>query len=129
MRKEDERGADEPFADGVQMARQREVQKDDGRAEEGDGERMAERVEQAELHAFTPVALNAGDVGDSGQMVVVEAVAKAEKKTGEECELERGRHARSKVRCGDAGRKGAMVTSGRAGLVNNRMTVALVNGG
>lgn len=104
--KQDQRGADETLADGVQVPGQREVQKDDGRPEQGNGERMAQRIQQTQLHAFTPVALNAGDVGDSGQVVVVEAVAKPEKKTGEECELERRRHARSKVRFGDVGRKG-----------------------
>jgi hypothetical protein len=39
-------------------------------------------------------------------MVVVEAVAEAKEKAGDECKLKRGRHAHSKVRCGAAGCKG-----------------------
>ena len=102
---DDERGADETFADGIEMCGEREMQEDDGGAEEGDGKRVAKGVEQAELHAFAPVALDAGDVGDGGQVIVVEAVAYAEEETGEKGELERGRHARSKVRCAAMGCK------------------------
>jgi hypothetical protein len=41
-------------------------------------------------------------------MVIVEAMAQAKEETGDKCELERGRHARSKVRFRAAGCKGAM---------------------
>ena len=81
------------------------MKEDDGGAEQRDSKRVAESVEQAELHAFAPVALDAGDVGDGGEVIVVEAVAEAEEEAGEKCELERGRHAGSKVRCAAMGCK------------------------
>ena len=68
------------------------MKEDDGGAENGDGEGVAESVEEAEAHAFAPGALDAGDVGDGGEVVVVEAVAQAEESTGEKSEFERGRH-------------------------------------
>ena len=77
-------------------------------AEDGDGEGVTESIEQAKSHAFAPVVLNAGDIGDRGQMIVVESVAQAKEKTGDKCKLKRGRHAGSKVRFRDAACKGAM---------------------
>src|SRR6185312_8025339 len=84
-------GADQALADGVHVRRKGEMEEDDSGAEDGDGERVAEGIQQTELHAFAPVTLNAGDIGDRGQMVVVEAVAKAKEKTGDKCKLKRGR--------------------------------------
>ena len=67
-------------------------EEDDGGAEDGDGEGVAEGVEEAEAHGFAPVALEAGDVGDGGEVIVVEAVAKAQEGAGEEREFQLGRH-------------------------------------
>ena len=53
---------------------------------------MAEGVEEAEAHAFAPGALDGGDVGDGGEVVVVEAVTEAEEGAGEESEFEARRH-------------------------------------
>ena len=69
-----------------------DVKEDDGGSEDGDGEGVAEGVEEAETHAFSPGALDAGDVGDGGEVVVVEAVAEAEEGAGEEGEFEARRH-------------------------------------
>ena len=68
------------------------MQQNDGGAEESHGEGVAEGVEKAETHAFAPGALDAGDVGDGGEVVVVEAVAQAEQGAGEESEFECRRH-------------------------------------
>ncbi len=89
---DDEGGSDEALADGVHVVRKGEVKEDDGSAEESDGEGVAEGVEEAETHSFAPGALDAGDVGDGGEVVVVEAVAEAEEGAGEEGEFERGGH-------------------------------------
>ncbi len=105
---DDEGGTDQPLADGVHMRWKGKMKEDDSRTENGDGERVAEGIEQAKPHAFAPVALNAGDIGDCGQMVVVESVAQAKEKTGDKCKLKRGRHAGSKVRFCAAACKGAM---------------------
>ena len=86
----DEGGAHKAFADGIEVLGEGEVEEDDGDAEDGDGEGVAEGVEQAEAHAFAPAALDAGDVGDGGEMVVVEAVAEAQQEAGKESELESG---------------------------------------
>ena len=91
-REDDEGGTDEALADGIKARRDGEMEGDDADPEGGDGEGVAEGVEQAEAHAFAPVALNAGDVGDGGEMVVVKAMAQAEQSAGEEGELERVRH-------------------------------------
>ncbi len=118
---EDEGGSDEALADDVHVVGEGEVKEDDGGAEDGDGEGVAEGVEEAEAHAFTPGALDAGDVGDGGKVVVVEAVAEAEEGAGKESEFERGRHAFCRVR-GDAG-----WCKARGGLMkiifDNRMAV------
>ena len=95
-REDDEGGADEALADAVEAGRDGEVEGDDTDAEGGDGEGVAEGVEQAEAHAFAPVALDAGDVGDGGEVVVVKAMAQAEQGAGEESELEGVRHTQSK---------------------------------
>ncbi len=101
-REEDEGGADEALADGIEAGRNGEVKGDDTDAERGDGEGVAEGVEQAEAHAFAPVALNAGDVRDGGEVVVVEAMAQTEQGAGEKGELEGVGHGQSKgtVRAG-----------------------------
>ena len=88
----DEGGSDEALADGVQMLGQAEVEEDNGGSEDRDGEGVAEGVEEAEAHAFSPGALDGGDVGDGGEVVVVEAVTKAEQGAGEESEFELRRH-------------------------------------
>jgi hypothetical protein len=74
----DEGGSDEALADGVHMVGKRDVKEDYGSAEDGDGEGVAESVEEAETHTFSPGALDAGDVGNGGEVVVVETVAEAE---------------------------------------------------
>ena len=94
--------ADQALADAIQVPGHGKVQEDDGRTENGHGQRMAQRIEQAELHAFAPISLHAGNVGDRGEMVVIEPMAKAEEDAGDQCEFERGLHAGSKVRCEQA---------------------------
>lgn len=89
---QDEGGADETLADGVHAGGQGEMEGDDGDAEDGDGEGVAEGVEQAEAHAFAPAALDAGDVGDGGEVIVVEAMAQAEQSAGDESQLKRVGH-------------------------------------
>ena len=102
------------------------MQKDDGDPEDGDGEGVTEGVEEAEAHAFAPVALNAGDVRDGGEVVVVEAVAQAEQGAGEEGELEGVRHGQSKGTV----RTGAVANGAgeQAWLAFNRMKRSLTRG-
>src|SRR5215469_3220165 len=86
------------------------MEKDNGCSEDGYGEGVAESVEQAEAHAFAPGALDTGDVGDGGEVVVVEAVAESQKGAGEQSEFERGRHEPfGRVRMAGDGRKFAVV--------------------
>ena len=102
---DDEGGADEAFADGVEVGGDGEMEEDDGGAEEGDGEGVAEGVEEAEAHALTPVGLDVGDVGDGGEVVVVEAVAQPEESAGEESEFQGRGHHLDRVRTGARGGK------------------------
>jgi hypothetical protein len=53
---------------------------------------VAKGIEEAETHAFAPGALDAGDVGDGGEVIVIEAVAEAEQGAGEEGEFESRGH-------------------------------------
>jgi len=89
---DDEGSADQAFADGIEGARDAEVEEDNCAAEHRDGDGVAERVEQAEPHAFAPRTLHTGDVSDGGKVVVVEAVTQPEKSAGYESEFERRRH-------------------------------------
>jgi hypothetical protein len=82
----DESCSDKSLADGVHVLGEADVEEDDGGSEDGDGEGVAECVEEA------PGALDGGDVGDSGEVVVVEAVTEAEEGAGEESEFEARRH-------------------------------------
>ena len=91
-RKDDQSSAYEPLAKRIQMPRKPEVKEDDCCSKNGDRQCMAECVEQTKPHTFTPCALYAGDIGDCGQMIVVEAMAKPEQSAGEQSEFERGRH-------------------------------------
>ena len=68
------------------------MQKDCGGTQDGYGDGVTDCVEQAQLHALAPRALYARDVGDGGKVVIVEAVAQAEKRAGKQGEFERGRH-------------------------------------
>lgn len=88
----DECGADESLADGVHVLGEADVEEDDGGSEDGDGEGVAEGVEEAEAHAFAPSTLDGGDVGDGGEVVVVEAMTESEEGAGEEGEFEARRH-------------------------------------
>lgn len=88
----DESGSDESLADGVHVLGEADVEEDDGGSEDGDGEGVAECIEEAEAHAFAPGALDGGDVGDGGEVVVVEAMTEAEEGAGEESEFEARRH-------------------------------------
>jgi hypothetical protein len=86
--KDNESSADEAFADGVHVVRKGEVKENDGGAKESDGEGVAEGVEEAETHSFPPGALDAGDVRDGGEVVIVKAVTEAQEGAGEEGEFE-----------------------------------------
>ena len=91
-RKHDQSGAYEPLTNCIHVARKSEVKEDDGRSENGNRKRMAQCIEQPKPHAFAPRALYAGDIGDCGKMVVIEAMPEPEQSAGEQSEFERRRH-------------------------------------
>lgn len=92
---EDEQGeADETLGPAVDSGGQADAEKNDDGAESGDGEGVAEGVDHAEPEGGAPGRLDADDVGDGGDVVVIEAVAKAEHGCGEERDVERGVHGR-----------------------------------
>jgi hypothetical protein len=68
------------------------MKKYDGGAEKSDSKGVTESVQETEAHAFAPGALDAGDVGDSSKVVVVEAMAQAQESAGEKGEFERRKH-------------------------------------
>jgi hypothetical protein len=53
---------------------------------------MAEGVQKSKLHALTPTALYARNIGDRCQVVVVESMTKAQQGAGKQSEFERGGH-------------------------------------
>ena len=81
---QDEEGcAHEPLHDGVDTLGQ-PLRQDDGREPEQEhDEGMAERVQRCEPHRTSRFFLRARDVGERGDVVPVDAVAKAEAECGQ----------------------------------------------
>lgn len=61
---------------------------DDEAAERGDSGRVAEYVEQTHTHRATRFGFDVGDVGNCGDVVVVEAMLESENGSGEQREFE-----------------------------------------
>ncbi len=80
--KQDESEADEALAPVVQSLGQAEVELKNGDAEDGYGEGVTEGVGHAEAQSAAPIALHGGDIGDGGQVIVVEAVTQAQEQAG-----------------------------------------------
>uniref|UniRef100_E6PZP4 Uncharacterized protein n=1 Tax=mine drainage metagenome TaxID=410659 RepID=E6PZP4_9ZZZZ len=80
--KHDEGGSDESLGEPIKPCGQGNVKLYNQDAESDDGERVAEGVEQTKAHGAHAAAGHGGDVGDGGEMVVVEAMTQAEDKTG-----------------------------------------------
>ena len=90
---EDEEGeADEALGPAIDADGEIDSEEDDDEAEGGNHDGVAEGVDHAETHGGAARLLDADDVGDGGDVVVVEAVAEAEQGSGEECEIERVVH-------------------------------------
>lgn len=85
---QDESEAYEPLAPVVKALGQAKVELEDGYAEDGDGEGVAEGVGDAEAQTAAPVALYGGDVRDGREVIVVEAVAQAQQEAGAERGIE-----------------------------------------
>jgi hypothetical protein len=79
---QDESESDEPLAPVVKSLWQAEVELEDGDAEDGYSEGVAEGVGHAEAQTAAPVALYGCDVGDGRQVIVVEAVAQPQQQAG-----------------------------------------------
>ncbi len=61
---------------------QAHVQLEHGDAERGYGEGVAEGIGHAQAQAAAPVALHGGNVGDGGEVIVVEAVTQPQQQAG-----------------------------------------------
>src|SRR5580698_4485634 len=81
----DEREADEALGPVVEPLRQAHVQLEYGNAERGYSEGVAEGVRHAQAQAAAPVALHGGNVGDGGEVIVVEAVTQPQQQAGAKC--------------------------------------------
>ncbi len=91
-REDDEGEADEALRPGVQPMRQGELKQDDDGSEQGDHGGVPGGVEKAEAHGGGGLLLDAGDVGDGRDVIVVEAVPEAENGAGEQRDFERRVH-------------------------------------
>jgi len=89
---EEEGEADEALGPAIDASRQIDSEEDDDEAEGGDHDGVAEGVDHAKTHSGVARLLDADDVGDGGDVIVVEAVAEAEQGSGEEREIERVVH-------------------------------------
>jgi len=69
-----------------------DAEENDDAAEESYGKGVSERVGHAETHRCSFRMLDADDIRDCGDVVVVEAVAEAEQGCGEEGEIEGAMH-------------------------------------
>ena len=115
-REDDQGRADETLAHGLNAGWNGKMKRDDGDAEGGHRERVSESVEQAETHALAPAAPHTGDVRDSGEVVVVEAVAQAQQQAGDEREFKRRGHRRYRVSLRRTARlRNAVATQQRSG--------------
>ena len=92
QRKNDESRSHKPLSHDIHSLWQAKVKEDDGSTEQSHRKRMAERIQKPKLHALTPAALYARNIGDRCQVVVVEAVTKAQQSAGKQSEFERGGH-------------------------------------
>ena len=75
------------LGDAIHAARQGKLKHDDGAAQHGHHGGMSQGVEQSKAHAAPAVGLHAGDVGDGGDVVVVESVMKPEDRRRKKREL------------------------------------------
>src|ERR1035437_4060388 len=66
---------------------QRELKHDDGTAQYGNHDPVSYGVEQAKPHTAPAIGLHTGDVGDGGDVIVVEPVAETENRRREERKL------------------------------------------
>ena len=67
--------------------RKRELEDDYGAAKDGNGRRMPQGVEQTQSHAMPAVILHAGDIGNGGDVVVVETVMKSKNCRRQKCKV------------------------------------------
>ena len=85
---DDEGEADQPLGPVIQALRKAHVQLQDGNAQRGHREGVAEGVGHAQAQSATPVALHGSDVGDGRQMVIIEAMAQPQDQAGAERGIE-----------------------------------------
>lgn len=85
--KDNERGAYESFADGIEVVGKSEMQKDNRSPQDCDRDGVSERIKQPKPHSLTPGALHTSDVRDGSEVVVVEAVTQPEQGAGDESEF------------------------------------------
>lgn len=78
----DEGEADEALGPVIEALGQTHVQLKNGDAECGHGKSVAEGVGHAQAQAGAPVALHGCDVGDGGEVIVIEAMAQAQEQAG-----------------------------------------------
>ena len=78
----DQREADQALGPVVQPLGQAHVHFKNGDAERGNCEGVTQGIGHAQPQSAAPVALYGGDVGDGGQMVVVEAVTQPQHQAG-----------------------------------------------
>ena len=91
-REHDEGQPDQALGPAIHAARKRELEADDDRAQHGYGSSVSQGVHQAEPHGSRGTCLDAGDVGDGGDVVVVEAVAEAEDRARKQDDIEGSAH-------------------------------------
>ena len=65
------------LGDPIDAMRQRELKDDDGAAQHTHHCRVSQRVEQTKPHTAPATGLHTGDVGDGGNVVIVESVTEA----------------------------------------------------
>ena len=89
QRENDQRSAYKAFANGVHAFGKAKVEKDDRTPKKSDGKSVSEGIQQPKLHTLAPGALNAGNVRNCSQMIVVESMSQTEQRTGQQGEFER----------------------------------------
>ena len=82
----DQSKPDQPFSPVIQPLGETQMQLQDGRPQRGHSKSMAQGICHTQAQAAAPVALYRGDVGDGGQVIVIEAVAQSQ----QEARAERG---------------------------------------
>src|SRR5277367_2701961 len=88
-RKNDQRQSDQSFGPRIKTVGQRKLKQNDQAAKQRDHRSMASRIEKPESHRARRLLLNAGNVRDRSDVIVVKSVTEPKYGAGDKSDFER----------------------------------------